>query len=723
MMPRRPLLKSILGAAGLALLLILVGTTPSAETPGRKGRQYVVLIGMDKYRSPDIAPLPCTVTDVRELAGTFRKRNADQEPPQIKELMDETCKGLMEKLPHCLARAKPEDRVLVYFTGHGFRDADNKRLYLAPVDFDKDRPAQTGVAVTWLRDQIANCRAGTKLLILDACHAGSDKGVAKGEVTAEELARPMEDLAGVVTLASSKANEKSLPWDAFNQSLFTYWLIQGLNGHADRDGDGVIDVDELYKYVHANVTRTAPLVAWSRKQTPVYIRRGDVEGVPVVFRPRPQLLKELLCDMAAQLALCLGQSRVERVGVLEFLGDSGLGDYGILGRRCAQGIEDFLASLKLPGTNKVRVAAHRELQKVLAAQKFSVGDLSSAEALQKLSRGAGGALALVEGEIRSREGRFLDIRCKLLNAETREELGRAAGRAEMTENDWAMLGRSGLGPSEELAEPPDEAKKDPAPPESKKNPPAGQAKKNLPPEDTKKTEPPQEAPKKTEPPKRPPEGPAGGEGTVVEKLEENAKKPHPFANPGFPFRVRIAVVDPTTGKAKERLGVLKGNDWVVQLNEGEEYEIQIDHPIKEPVVMRLLVDGLNTLPEPSPEKGIETKLWGKPVNLDEATYWVLDPNNELKRSRVAGFYDRTGADAHYYRFTVARAEEALAVRQQFTERIGLITAAFYYAEPATGARGVVGTRAGRDGRSTTRTLAVRPADLIAVAHIRYVSKE
>jgi len=196
-------------------------------------------------------------------------------------------------------------------------------------------------------------------------------------------------------------------------------------------------------------------------------------------------------------------------------------------------------------------------------------------------------------------------------------------------------------------------------------------------------------------------------------------QPHPFADPNFPFRVRIMVKD------KERPGELKGNDWVVQLHEGEEYEIVIEHPVKVPVALRLLVDGLNTLPEPSADKGISTLIWGKPVSLDEAKHWVLDPEEgKVKRSYVSGFFTQTGEKAEFKRFTIVKADQSLAARQQFTNEIGLITAAFYLGVPCDGARGgPVGTAGGREGRVSLERMAIRPGDLIAVVHIRYVSNK
>jgi hypothetical protein len=309
-----------------------------------QGRSWAILVGVEKYHRA--THLRHSINDVRQVAQTLRDRGGyakelilemvETEPnPRFQPLRA----SVLAQLREWLAKPGPHDRILVYFSGHGFRDGDGK-LYLAPIDCDPANPTATGVAADWLRQQLGDCKAQFKLLVLDVCHAGSDKGDdgAHG-VPAKELGVPFESLTGTVTLASSTGEEKSQLWEDKRQSLFSYWLNQGLKGHADWDGDSAVTIDELYDYVFRNVTHTAQSV-FPRPQTPVRLFRSLV-GVPVVIRVKPQGLKQLLADMAEQLGDAVQIQRLAKVGVLEFTNDTKMGellgaDFGLLGRYCAE---------------------------------------------------------------------------------------------------------------------------------------------------------------------------------------------------------------------------------------------------------------------------------------------------------------------------------------------------------------------------------------------------
>ena len=249
----------------------------------RKGRSWAMLIGVDKYLK--VPRLRCCGADAK-LLGQVLVQRSGFDKDRVLVLTDDARDptylplrvNLLSKIPSWLGLAGPDDRVIVFFSGHGFLD-DRGRMYLAPLDCDRENLALTGLPVSHLRDYLSNCKARVKVLILDTCHSGATKGSKAIGVGAAKLGNEFQKAEGLVTLASCKGDEVSYEWDEKGHGAFTYWLAQGLGGQADRtgqgNGDGVVTLDELYAYAYDKVT------TWSARnkgklQTP---RRISAEGV------------------------------------------------------------------------------------------------------------------------------------------------------------------------------------------------------------------------------------------------------------------------------------------------------------------------------------------------------------------------------------------------------------------------------------------------------------
>ncbi len=611
--------QSLVILMALSAMGIVSGPLANRAAAADAGRQWAILIGIEEYHRA--SRLRFTINDVKQLSRTLRTRGGVPEE-NILEISDTASNArhqplrtsLLAELPQWLAKPGPKDQIIVYFSGHGFRDKQG-RLYLAPIDCDPANPEATGIAVQWFREQIASCKAGFKLLVLDACHAGTEKGDEQTTtVPAGELGELFRDMLGVVTLASSTSDEKSQIWVEKQQSLFTYWLNQGMKGHADTDGDSAVSIDELYSYVHRNVTHSAE-VLFPRPQTPVRIVRSGTVGVPTVVRLRPQSLSQVIGDMAEQLAWAMQERQLAKVGVLEFTNDTQLGellgaDFGLLGRSCASNLERQLMNL---AAGKYSVVNRRRLQAALNSQRFSLDDLGSPEALKRLSDSAGGMPVVALGTLRNRTGRVVHLHCDLLRTGGDDLAGSAGGTAQLNESEWAMIGRSVQ-----------------VKPEDRRPPLAGS-----------------------------PESERPQAERVIEQLDKRAKGAHPLLDSNFPYRVRIMV------NGKERKPVFRDNDCFVALRKGEVYEVWVENKGRRVTLMRMLVDGLNTLPQKEVLKGVSTYLVGAPVSLDEARFWIMDPEAS-KVHAVRGFVTETGVQGKLREFTVVHASESLAARQKFT---------------------------------------------------------
>ncbi len=156
------------------------------------------------------------------------------------------------------AEAKLDDLVLLYFSGHGFK-SESGRLYLITRESRQRRLDSTAVSAQFVRDQLDRCRSRRKVVILDCCYAGAfPPGATKGADHVDVLGGLSGQGCAVITASSAIeyafAGDGNSPVSEATPSVFTGALIDGLaSGNADVNGDGLIDIDELYDHVYKRV--------------------------------------------------------------------------------------------------------------------------------------------------------------------------------------------------------------------------------------------------------------------------------------------------------------------------------------------------------------------------------------------------------------------------------------------------------------------------------------
>ncbi|HEX5058072.1 MAG TPA: caspase family protein [Kofleriaceae bacterium] len=224
-----------------ALVAVLAGVSPSyaKDTVEPRLRRYALVIGSntgggegrDKLRYADHDA--DTVADVLKQLGGVNNGDLAQLSEPNRDALDRELDTLSKRVRDERKRGQRVELV-VYYSGH----SDETGLLIGGARYDYAR----------LRDRIRAVPADVKIAIVDSCASGSFTRAKGGTKVPAFLHDTSNQVEGFAFLSSSSENEDAQESDRIKASFFTYFLVSGLRGAADRNRDGVITLSEAYQF-------------------------------------------------------------------------------------------------------------------------------------------------------------------------------------------------------------------------------------------------------------------------------------------------------------------------------------------------------------------------------------------------------------------------------------------------------------------------------------------
>ncbi len=174
---------------------------------------------------------------------------------------DATKENILKSFKAISARAKPEDVFVFYYAGHGTIDEeDDNEYYLVPTDVtklygDSEQLQQKGFSATELRASLTDVRSQKQMILMDACHSeGALKSLNVRAAAADEKAIvQLARSSGVAVLASSGTKQFATEFEELKHGVFTYALMEALDGEADRNNDNKLTVSEIKIFMDERV--------------------------------------------------------------------------------------------------------------------------------------------------------------------------------------------------------------------------------------------------------------------------------------------------------------------------------------------------------------------------------------------------------------------------------------------------------------------------------------
>lgn len=255
----------------LFLLLIcwnvLFGDPKTAPT----GQTYAVVIGIADYQalSYSTGDLRFADRDARQVVSFLQSRAGGNVPASHVQLLTnrQATQANIGQALSLFRRAAPGDRVILYFSGHGLPDS------FVPYDA---RPGDPQKLLTYraIKEAFHESSATTKLCIADACLSG---GMTQQQTSRRTIAKHVSDGSNVAMMLASRSTQSAIEDGRLAGGAFTYFMLKGLRGQGDLDGDRIVTIRELHRYVAPQVkSRTRG------RQTPVFYGRFS-DNLPLAY--------------------------------------------------------------------------------------------------------------------------------------------------------------------------------------------------------------------------------------------------------------------------------------------------------------------------------------------------------------------------------------------------------------------------------------------------------
>ncbi|MEE9187202.1 MAG: caspase family protein, partial [Bacteroidota bacterium] len=249
------------------------------------GQRWAVIVGVSEYEHKEIPDLLFAHRDAEAFAEFLKSPNGGAfSDDHVLLLTNEeaTTRGVTEGLFSFLKETKDDDLAIVFFSGHGVSMGQDKS-FLVTHDSDPYDLESTAFNMKQIGRAMDEAIAAERLILFtDACFSGKVNTYVKGKrFTVQEenlINKYLKELAktmpGVLSFTSSDEGEISKESFEFGEhGIFTYFLISGLGGTirdtrgyehkaepADQDGDGIVTVSEITRYVMTSVSKVTNLL-------------------------------------------------------------------------------------------------------------------------------------------------------------------------------------------------------------------------------------------------------------------------------------------------------------------------------------------------------------------------------------------------------------------------------------------------------------------------------
>ena len=232
---------------------------PSKEIVKESSKALALIIGISDYEK--IPAKAIYADNDAKMFYDYARFKLGIPSQNIKELINNQAgeSDILLSIKDWISRmSKMNERdIFIFFAGHGMTSVENKEMYIMPYDSSPRLLEDTAISKKRLLTELKQLKPKSVTIFFDACFSGSTR-----ENETLLAARPVSivprDLMipdNFIIFSAASFDEVAIPLDEVKHGIFSYYLMKGMEGYADKNQDNKISSGELNSYIQENVLK------------------------------------------------------------------------------------------------------------------------------------------------------------------------------------------------------------------------------------------------------------------------------------------------------------------------------------------------------------------------------------------------------------------------------------------------------------------------------------
>jgi tetratricopeptide (TPR) repeat protein len=253
-----------------------------------------VVVGVARYQDARIPALRFSNRDAAHFAAWLQSPAGGEVPAdRIRLLTDEqaTYGQMVSAYTWLLENSGKDDLAILYFSGHG--DMENQTVMNHGFLLAHDAPGANymagGFPIFYLQSIVRTLSTQNQsqvLLIADACRAGKLAGedFSGSQATLKSMSDQFANETKILSCQPNEYSQEDQRWGG-GHGVFTWYLVDGLTGMADRNQDQQVTLLEIQRFLEDHV----PLAVAPKSQIPIVTGNKGM----VIHQVNPEALDAL----------------------------------------------------------------------------------------------------------------------------------------------------------------------------------------------------------------------------------------------------------------------------------------------------------------------------------------------------------------------------------------------------------------------------------------------